>query len=248
MAKGSHNYMLERSYYYDSHDENKTFNGLTVDEWKEKILNDWSADSLKSNHVTIIFHDSDKDENGNEKVLHAHACANTVDTISQSAMMKLSKCTCEENCTVIKNKANSYAYLLHVTTQAIADKKHIYGEDCLIFSVADGKSFNINDYHNIIAKKKGNDDSKDDKALIDDTLGKILDAQFGDGLDDSNNVFGSVSEQRIYEDILMNHRDIIDAMSRSPQLHKKVMNAIKMRADMTRVGLKHMQSAYKART
>ena len=69
MVERTRNYTAQRNYKYDSHDKDNNFNGLTEEAWKKQILAEWSCDKLKANHVTIIFHDKDKDENGIQKEL-----------------------------------------------------------------------------------------------------------------------------------------------------------------------------------
>lgn len=240
MAQGSRNYALQRNYEYDSHDENQQFNGLTIEDWKKQILADWSPANLKANHVTIIFHNKDKDGNGIVKSIHAHAIANEEETMTQSNMMTHSKCSCEENCTPIKeeNLPKAYRYELHITEQAIKDKKHIYSEDELIFLVADGKTFGIKEYHNMIARKvTQTEDQKKDKELINETIKKILDAYYGDGYKGFIMKVDSFDKQLIYDELIKDPK-IVLAMGRNSQLYTKVMNTIKLRVDMTRVMIK----------
>uniref|UniRef100_UPI004057BED2 hypothetical protein n=1 Tax=Acetatifactor sp. TaxID=1872090 RepID=UPI004057BED2 len=246
MAQGSRNYALQRNYEYDSHDENQQFNGLTIEDWKKQILVDWSPANLKANHVTIIFHNKDKDGNGILKSIHAHAIANEEETMTQSSMMKHAKCSCEENCTPIKeeNLAKAYRYELHITEQAIKDKKHIYSEDELIFLVADGKTFGIKEYHNMIARKvTQTEDQKKDKELINETIKKILEGYYGTGLKSGLNAanFEDRFDKQLIIDEVVKESNVILAMGRNSQLYTKVMNSIKLRIELTKSLVKELR-------
>lgn len=240
MAQGSRNYALQRNYEFDSHDENQQFNGLTIEDWKKQILNDWSPTNLKAKHVTIIFHNKCKDENGILKSIHAHGVANEKETMSQSNMMKRSKCSCKDNCTPIKeeNLPKAYRYELHITEKAIQDKKHVYSEDELIFLVADGETFGLKEYHDVIARKvTQTEDEKKDKKLIDETIKKILDGHYGTGYigfeigcEDSDKCF---DKQPIIDEVVKDV-NVVLAMGRSSQLYTKVMNSIKLRVELTK--------------
>lgn len=180
----SRNYVMQRSYKYESHDKNGKFNGLSVEDWKKKVLDDWTCDNLKANHVVIIFHSFDKDKKGKPIGIHAHNCTNFKDSIPQSNAMKLGKCSSENNCQPMDNKADAYRYLLHITEKAISEEKHIYSEDELIICVAKGKKF---DYHKMI--KISDKSEKKEMALNDkDKLKSILDAiclgAYGNGAKD----------------------------------------------------------------
>ena len=63
----------QRSYVYES---NQT--GETPEEWKKRVTFEWSLSELRKKSINVksclyIFHDRDKDEDGMEKPLHAHA-------------------------------------------------------------------------------------------------------------------------------------------------------------------------------
>lgn len=240
MAQGSRNYALQRNYEFDSHDENQQFNGLTIEDWKKQILNDWSPTNLKAKHVTIIFHYEDKDVNGIIKSLHAHGVTNEKETTSQSSMTKRSKCSCKENCTSIKeeNLPNAYRYLLHITEKAIQDKKHIYSENELVFLVADDEKFDIDDYHSMIARKvMQTEDEKKDKKLIDEAIKKILDGYYGTGyigFEVGREDFDKYFDKQPIMDELIKDSNVVLAMGRNSQLYTKVMNSIKLRVELTK--------------
>lgn len=223
MAKGSRNYALQRNYEYDSHDANHVFNGLTEEDWKKQILAEWSADVLKANHVSIIFHDADKDENGVLKPLHAHAITNEEETMSQANMTRYSRCSSEENCTPIRqeNLANAYRYLLHISEKAVKDKKHIYSEDELIFSEANGHEFGLKQYHDVIVKKQENEDLKNAKEIISKAIKDIHAGKYD---------FANTYENAIYFNLIADDT-IARAMMESPALANKIKNAIAIHKD-----------------
>lgn len=165
-------YFPQRSYDYDSHDANKNFNGLTESEWKERIREEWTAKNLKAKSVVLIFHDKDIDtDNGALKPLHVHAVVYFKDAIEQSAAIKRLGCSCDRNCTEVKNSVGTYKYLLHINEEDIKAGKHIYDEERLEIST-DGTKF---DYHKEISKieqekREEKDRKKLQKKVVDDIL------------------------------------------------------------------------------
>lgn len=239
----THNYVMQRNYAYETQHEDSKYKGLTKDEWRKIILEEWSCETLKANHVTIIFHNQDEDKDTGEiKELHAHNITNFVDSLTQSEALGRSGCSSEDNCTSMTNKANAYRYLLHITEKAIEEHKHIYSENELIFSVADGKTFGLKDYHKAISKKnQKSEESKEDKKLIDETIKKILDGYYGTGFIFLNgaaglNIVGDAArfdKQPIIDEVVKDS-NVVLAMGRNPQLYTKVMNSIKLRVELTK--------------
>ena len=178
ISKESHNYSVQRNYKFESHDADGNFLGITEDEWKEKIRDEWTCDKLKANYIVFIFHDKDIDEHGNIKELHVHGCINFIDSIPASNARKLSGCSSDKNCKIISNKSSAYRYLLHITEKAIRDKKHIYDEDCLEYSIATGKTF---DFKAIIKKSEQDEEDKNSAKLIKQTIIHIMNGAYGDG-------------------------------------------------------------------
>lgn len=249
MAKVSktHNYVMQRNYAYETQHADSKHKGLTEEEWREKILEEWSWRNLKANYVVIIFHDKDKDKDtGEDKGLHAHGIGNFEQSLTQSEALKHSGCSSEDNCRPMKDKVKAYRYHLHITEKAIEDHKHIYSEDELIFSVADGKNFGLKEYHKVICKKnQQSEETKEDKKLIDETIKKILDAYYGDGYkrivfecNGYTGVDGGEFDKQLIYDELIKDQNVVLAMGRNSQLYTKVMNTIKLRVDMTRVMIK----------
>lgn len=241
MAKApkTHNYVMQRNYAYETQHDDSKYKGLTKDEWKQMILKEWSWEKLKTNHSTIIFHDQCKDKDTGEiKELHAHNISNFVDGLTQSEALGRSGCSCEDNCTPMTNKANAYRYLLHITEKAIEEHKHIYSESELIFSVADGKKFDLDDYHKAITKKnQKSEESKEDKKLIDEAIKKILDGYYGTGyigFEVGREDFDKYFDKQPIMDELIKDSNVVLAMGRNSQLYTKVMNSIKLRVELTK--------------
>lgn len=215
----SHNYVMQRNYSYETQHDDSKYKGLTEEEWKEKILEEWSCDNLKANHVTLIFHGEDKDKDtGVDKGLHVHGVSNFVESLTQSEALKHSGCSSELNCTPMKDKALAYRYLLHVTEKAMEEKKHIYSENELIFLVADKKTFGLEEFHKIISRKKQEDeDTVDAKKLIKGVVDDIIAGKYNPQDDDDRT--------SIYDKIVTKD-NIANAIAQYPNLYRKVMNAI----------------------
>lgn len=163
---------IKRSYEYASHDADGNFNGLTVEDWKKQILSEWSPESLKADSVCIIFHDKDKDNEGNPKGLHAHAIVHYLnkDRRTSSAVYKLSGCSRIGDCMPADNVVDAYRYLIHATEKAINEGKHVYDQDEVIVLTADGVSF---DYQKAIARAKEKQDKKAQTDVVNDCLNKV---------------------------------------------------------------------------
>lgn len=212
----SHNYTIQRNYKYESYDENGNFLGITEDEWKDKIRDEWTCDNLKANYVVYIFHDKDIDEHGAKKDLHVHGCVNFKNSISKSNAVLLSGCSTEKNCSIISKKANAYRYLLHITDSAIKAKKHIYDEDCLELSIDKGKTF---DYKKAIQNSEKEDDEKHGEKLIQQTIDNIVNGVYGDG-----NPFGMNPMLKICE-----NKELLRLMSRKNSYRRQIENAIELK-------------------
>lgn len=215
----THNYVMQRNYAYETQHADSKYKGLTEEGWKKMILEEWSWKKLKANHVTLIFHDKDKDKDtGEDKGLHVHGVGNYEQSLTQSEALKHSGCSSELHCEPMKDKMKAYRYMLHISEKAIEDAKHIYGEDELIFSVADGKTFALEDYHKAISKKaQQSEESKEAKKLITKTINDILAGKYGAKNEDDNT---SIFDKIVVDD------SIAKAMAQEPSLYRKVMNAI----------------------
>lgn len=229
---GVRNYAFQRSYYFDSHDAQGNFNGLTEDAWKQMILQQWTCANLKANHVTVIFHSKDTDDHGNIKPLHAHACSNQQTSIPQTNMMKLTGCSCEENCEEINDKAQSYKYLLHITEQAIKERKHIYSEDELIIDVLPGQKY---DFHAIIAGGK----DKEEKDALKKIISDIENDEYGTG--DPNDKVGIMT--RLLIDNKVSH-----IMSTRPTNRRAIESAVEVHEEKFKANKRLKKNATKATT
>lgn len=219
----SHNYSMQRNYKYESHDKNGNFNGLTEDEWKNRIREEWTCDRLKAKSVVFVFHDSDTDENGILKELHAHGCVNFKEAIPLSNAIKLSGCSSDKNCEQIgrAKKAQAYRYLLHITEKAIKDKKYIYGEERLEYSIAKGEKF---DFKKTIQASETEEGEKDDRKMLQQIIENIRQGVYGDG----STAYGEAN--KIYNNLLMDD-NANRLMSIKPSNKRAIENAIEIKKE-----------------
>lgn len=212
-------YAIQRNYEYDSHDEAGNYTGLTEDQWKDQIREEWSWKKLKAHHVVLNFHDKDVDKDGLPKPLHVHGCVYFKDNITQSEAIKRTGCSSDLNCKAINNKSQAYRYLLHITERAIEDGKHVYDEDCLEYSIADGRKF---DYHKVIKPSVKDEDALKGEALIKQTIKLILQGEYGEG-------------EAVYMRL---PREVLIMMGEKSTYERKIHNAI---AGRTKI---HQQDLY----
>ena len=230
----THNYVIYRSYYYESHDKNDNFNNLTPEEWMQRIRDEWTYERLKANHITYIFHSFDIAN------LHAHGCVNHVNSLTRSNAAKLAGCSDVRHCQPMHDKAQAYRYLLHVTDDAMNAGKHIYDENCLLYSVAPGKKC---DYKKLIhmssedredRKREREEDRKlraekrETKRRLNEILDNIINGKYG--YEDS--FFGS---DTIYNNILRLEPDAKYIIGKSRSNRADIENAIETRKTLTRM-------------
>jgi len=214
----AHNYAIQRSYKYESHDKDGNANGLTREDWKKKVIEEWTCDRLKANHIIFIFHDKDTDDDGNIKELHAHGVVNFENAIPVSNAIKLTGCSSEQNCSQIRGKkSQAYRYLLHITERAIKEKKHIYDEDSLFYSIKKDK---ICDYKKLIRPSEDEESDRDDKKLLDVVIAQIRAGVYGDGGFNDN----------IYEKLLLDE-EINRIISKKIVYKKAILNAIEVKSE-----------------
>jgi hypothetical protein len=168
----------QRSYYYDTHDKDGNLtSAITVDEWKQKIVDDWT--SVECSWLAMIFHDRDVLADGNIKPLHVHIVINFKNARSFASVAKLLGISREQNLQKCKSIADSARYLTHISETAINEGKTFYQPSEVIVAGSDAK-----DYSELIKRGKGKsvireeiDDSKklttDDKLLIDYEWSKL---------------------------------------------------------------------------
>ena len=230
------NYELQRNYYYDSHDKDGNYNGLTEAEWKEKIRKEWSCEKLKAKLVVLIFHYANN--------LHVHAIVNFETSISRSNALYLSKCSKIEDCIPIDKKhlSNRYKYLLHIDEKSLKLKKHIYGQNDLEIFAKDNKKF---DYHKMIAcTDEAEQTEQDEKKLLKKVINDILNGSYGDIYNNNiqsipdieTSVEYHTGELSIYQQILLNKKTQPLLLSKTNE--RKILHAIAKRKDITK--LKHI--------
>ena len=123
-------YSVQRNMEYDIHDENKVLlRDLTPEEWKKEVIRDFeNIDALEK---WLIFHDSDLDEHGRKKGLHAHGILYFKNPKKLSALCKEFNVQ-SRNVQEVKKGSGAFRYLLHITDTALREKKYIYSFDDLM--------------------------------------------------------------------------------------------------------------------
>lgn len=157
MAK-SKMFNIQRSYAYDSSDDNPHYAGISESAWRQ-MIDKLFADIVNSGHVermAYIYHDKDpkfskdgkimRDKKGNPIIapLHVHAVVEFKNPMERSAVVSGFGLSDEENGQVTKNIASSFRYLTHMTDKAIGIGKYIYSMD-------EVKTFNCN-YREVITE------------------------------------------------------------------------------------------------
>lgn len=217
-------YTIQRNYKYECEHEDGKYYGLSKDEWRKKILEDWSPKKLRAKHVTIIFHDkcTVKDEHGNvtPRELHAHAVVYFEHNVTETEAMKRTGCTRLENVKIVDRKARAYRYLLHISEGAICDGKHIYGEDeLIIMKLDDSVKY---DYHKLIKDSEEDEDVKEEKNLLKKTIKDILKGVYDDNI---NRIEMPVDKTWF----LMQDEKIAFLIGSSTKARREIENAIKTR-------------------
>jgi len=153
----SRKFAPQRSYEYDRATTNET-----EAQWKNRMKKEWSAKKLKAKYVVLIFHNQDMDKDGNLIALHVHAIVYFNDSKTWTEAQKALGTSSEKNTNMVKRKVDDDTndadvdddddeintswsscaqYLLHITPQAIIDKKHLYNTSELIFDDIDLDGF-----------------------------------------------------------------------------------------------------------
>lgn len=120
-------YTAQRSYEYEVRNKaGVRISTETQEEWKERVLNEWSV--LGFDKMAMIFHEFDCLENGKQKPLHVHGVFVFKEPMFKETALKLLNCSLPTNVSHIKNFTSACRYLTHITEQAIKDGKYIYSE------------------------------------------------------------------------------------------------------------------------
>ena len=103
--------------------------GISKEEWKSKILQEYK--DFKTDYSAVIFHDKDKLEDGTDKSLHCHIVFRAKNLLSfKSAKEKIMPHNDrKDNFNFVHSEGGSLRYLLHLSEEAIKDKKHRYDID-----------------------------------------------------------------------------------------------------------------------
>lgn len=141
-------YFVQRSYYYDTHDEQRNvIDTIDVEGWYQRIKSEWSAIAGIESCV-VIMHDKDVKRNDKGQPVgrvteHIHAIVKYRNGKTQSAVMKELKLTSVNNAQVCKNATDSAWYMLHLTDGALSDNKHIYNVSDVDIWVGDADTFDL---------------------------------------------------------------------------------------------------------
>lgn len=124
-------FFLQRSYYYDTHDENHNVTrNISADEWKEEIKDTWMNAGCRWG--AMIFHDRDVQKDGTLKELHAHSVVNYKDAKSFSSVKAKYGISRDDNVQKVKSIADSARYLVHISESAINEGKTVYSQSEVI--------------------------------------------------------------------------------------------------------------------
>ena len=127
---------VQRNFQFETHDDkgNKT-SDMTESEWRKKIISeirDYMNDGQRDDGLVEIFyafHDLDVNDDGTSKGLHVHFVATFFKKRSQSSAIKFFGASSVHNCQPCKSYVDSLRYLIHVSENALNDKKTIYLPD-----------------------------------------------------------------------------------------------------------------------
>lgn len=141
---------IQRSYEFDTHDENhNVINNISEAQWRKKIQDEMQQHVKSGDVVGMrgIFHDSDTSE-GVLKGLHFHAILKMKSRRYMKPLIKMFEISSEGNIDIVKDLPDATRYLLHISKGAINDGKHIYSESDLI------EMGQVKDFHEIIKEEK----------------------------------------------------------------------------------------------
>lgn len=125
----SRRFDIQRNYYYETHDKDGNLTStMSETEWIESVKADVERYKQDPNilEVLYVFHDNDINADGTPKGLHEHSIVTMKDAKSVSAAVTYFSASSAYNCQPVKTYAGSCQYLIHVTQQAILERKTIY--------------------------------------------------------------------------------------------------------------------------
>lgn len=120
-------YFGMRNFKFETHDENgNKVSEMTEDEWKDVIVQDWeSIENPRPVELSYIFHNRDKDSEGDKKTLHAHFVARFENPVEYDSTKEKFKCE-SRNFEKCRSETSALLYLTHTTAEAIKAKKVRY--------------------------------------------------------------------------------------------------------------------------
>ena len=174
-------FVLQRSFYYDTHDTNGELSSdMTESEWKQSII-DWVKsleDNAEVQEVLYIFHDLDTNEDGTTKGLHVHFVITLLHNRTHSAAIKFFGASSVRNCEPIKSYVGAVQYLIHVSQDALSDCKHIYSPDLVsgFYRDSDGVvlPITVQQYQFRMAGKRSRQRKNEAKKVRSDCLKMVL--------------------------------------------------------------------------
>lgn len=132
-SQRARSWFLQRSYYYETHDENGELSeSLTEDDWKNRIKNEIMSSLKPNDRCAFIFHDKDILEDGTPKGLHVHILLLLDIAMTQSAITKKYHVSRLENCQRVRAISSSARYLTHISNEALNSDKIIYSVDSVL--------------------------------------------------------------------------------------------------------------------
>ena len=159
-------FAMQRNYDFDTSDFDeelgekvKKQNAPSKSEWREmiyKLCKD-VAEGKGVEFCYAIFHDKDKLINGDIKPLHVHIVIKYTNARTVGSVLKKFGISRTQNISKVKSYNGALKYLLHVTNDAIAEGKYIYGQDKLMMFVEGKETEDDEHFKSLIATKKDDD-------------------------------------------------------------------------------------------
>ncbi|MCY1567448.1 replication protein [Staphylococcus pettenkoferi] len=163
-------FVAQRNYEYDvtNYDEETgkkwiPEDAMTQEEWKEMIVKKFKDYTKNSLYAYFIFHDKDYLPDGSYKPLHVHIVIRFENPRYIGSVMKALGVSDIRNIEKAKSYKSSLAYLLHITSQARKDGKHVYDQENLYMcgkEIDEEHKYPYEHYDNIVAEK--NESSKEE--------------------------------------------------------------------------------------
>jgi len=166
LSSKARGFAMQRNYDFDTSDFDEELgekvkkpNAPSESEWREMIykLCKGVAEGKNVEFCYAIFHDKDKLHNGDIKPLHVHIVIKYTNARRVGSVLKKFGISRTQNISKVKSYNGALKYLLHVTNEAIAEGKYIYGQDQLMMFVEGKETKNDEHFKSMIASKKDDD-------------------------------------------------------------------------------------------